>query len=112
MINAGSVVRDGGANAGSVVRDGRANAGSVVRDGRANAGSVVRDGRANEGSVVRDGRANEGSVVRDGLIDAYRLSINPSLGEVPFQGTSFRSVTSERSPTEYECTLAKDQKSL
>jgi hypothetical protein len=85
---------------------------SVVQGDMVNAGSVVRDGGANAGSVVRDGRANAGSVVRDGLIDAYRLSINPSLGEVPFQGTSFRSVTSERSPTKYECTLAKDQKSL
>jgi hypothetical protein len=63
-------------------------------------------------SVVQGDMVNAGSVVRDGLIDAYRLSINPSLGEVPFQGTSFRSVTSERSPTKYECTLAKDQKSL
>ncbi|MCX8209485.1 MAG: hypothetical protein OTI34_00435 [Lewinella sp.] len=28
-------------------------------------------------------------VFRDGLIDAYRLSINPSLEEAPFQGTYY-----------------------
>jgi hypothetical protein len=36
----------------------------------------------------RDAESNRKLGYRDGLIDAYRLSINPSLDEVPFQGTS------------------------